>query len=204
MPPHSSGNAIASRADPALRPDRLAYEATLDASAAAQVSAVAWVFIVLAAFALLACAAESVVIAVMFPSGTRVLAQADHFGDFGRFVLGHLQPLLLALQLIFAITLVAAIGLLMRANWARRAFIGLMVFGIYWNVGGAILVWYFLYPAPDPGIAPQVAHAQLDVLRNLALTFDLLLSAASAALFGWIIKRLRSPRLRREFDGGRS
>ena len=168
-------------------------------AASALISAVAWIFIVLAGFAILVCAAEYIVVAKSFPFGTRWLVQGDQSGEFGLYILDHLQSLLSAMLLMFVITLGAAIGLLKRVNGARVVFVGLMLFGIFWNLAGGVLTYYFLPAASNSdGSGTQVAPS--DVLRHIVLTFNFLLSIASVALFSWIIHRLVSAEVRREFQ----
>jgi hypothetical protein len=167
------------------------------------VTGVAWIFIVLGVFAALVCLMQVIMIAVTFPQGVmpRIASQGDALvHEFARLIFNHVQLIFLSLLLVFAITVAAAVGLLKREKWARMVFIGLMGLGIAWNVASIVLVYYFL-PATSQVIndEPAALQAQFNILRNIAVVFSLATFGGFVGLFGWILKRLLSDELRREF-----
>jgi hypothetical protein len=163
------------------------------------VTFIAWMFILLAAFA-----CEWAVIQNATQSSWATLA-----GD--KASLPWLTSLLLrylhwvfscAIALSLA-TMVCAGGLLRRIEWARRVFIGLLMVAIGVDLGGLwlqqefmrLLVDSALRQATLPQQAAELFGGMATAARLLAGTVTLV---ASVALIG-IIRRLMSPSVRQEF-----
>jgi hypothetical protein len=116
------------------------------------------------------------------------------------FVIRHMRLGMLTFLALCAGTLAAAIGLLLRKNWARIAFIVLMALGIVWNVGG-VIVQYRVISALfrfHPGATNPVRPSWETVTTIMAI-FSSVIALGLAGLFAWLIKRLLSPDIRREF-----
>jgi hypothetical protein len=175
--------------DPSNPPDRSTF-----------VTAVAWVFIGLAGFATLIAVLQNIMIAVMFPADAmREFHEAKDAPAFFRYMPPP-QFFFGAFLAISAGTLVCAIGLLKRQNWARLIFIGIMVLGILWNVAGvAIPFLMFGLMPPMPEHAPSDFRDSFDVMWKVMTAFTILMAIAFIWLFGWIIKRLVSAEIKREF-----
>jgi hypothetical protein len=100
-------------------------------------------------------------------------------------------------------TLAAAVGLLLRLDWARRVFIGLLAFAIVANLLGLwlqhevvqSLVSSTLTRTPLPPQAADVFGGFVTAARVMAVGVTLLV----CALMGWVIRRLMSPAVRQEF-----
>ncbi|RDS83316.1 hypothetical protein [Dyella psychrodurans] len=102
--------------------------------------------------------------------------------------------------------LTASIGLLLRKEWARKLFIGLMAFGILYQIGGLFFQWWYMsavfdhFPMP-PNPKPDVEQ-MMQVMRgfmNVIRIFTMLMSVGISILLGWIIKKLVSAPIRQEF-----
>lgn len=102
--------------------------------------------------------------------------------------------------------LIASIGLLLRKEWARKLFIGLMAFGILYQIAGLFFQWWYMSavfdhfpmppnPKPDAAQMMQVMQGFMTVIR----IFSALMSIGITILFGWIIKKLISASIRQEF-----
>jgi hypothetical protein len=99
--------------------------------------------------------------------------------------------------------LVAAVGLLMRLEWARRVFIGLLLVAIAANLGSLWLQHEFvqslvdatLRQAPLPSTAVGVFGGFVAAARWLS---GLVTLFACGGLV-WVIRRLMSPKVRQEF-----
>jgi len=168
------------------------------------ITGIAWLFIVLGAFASVVCLMQIIMIGVTFPHGVmpRVASQGDALvRDFARLVFDHLQSIFLTLLLIFVGTIAAAVGVLKRQNWARIIFVGLMVLGIAWNVASILLVYYF-FPSMSDVMQdePAALQAQYHILRNISVVFSLAAFSGFLVLFGWILKRFTSDDIRCEFS----
>lgn len=166
------------------------------------VTVVAWIFIVLAGFSTLMSAAQNVMFAMIgfgeFPPPTG--AEAEQMPPFFRFMLQNMRLVMLSFLLLSAATLVSAIGLLRRRNWARLVFIAIMALGIAWNIAG-LAVQYTMFGVMNegpPGMSPEF-RADFDRMASTMLVVMTVFSLAFSALFAWIIKRLMSRAVREEF-----
>ena len=144
------------------------------------VTAVAWVFIVVSGLGTLVTALQNFIIhflaqqmSLIFQAG---LPQKTSW--FLIFVLNHIKLYFAVLLVIDVFTFVSSIGMLNRKNWARLAFVGLMILGIIWNL---------------PTLFSSLAALNANVLFELGLIL----------IFGWIGKRLLSATVVAEFSGER-
>ncbi len=119
---------------------------------------------------------------------------ASKIPPFHRFMLSHVQLLLPAMLVIFAVTLVRAIAFLKRKNWARIVFIVLMSLGIASSLGILLLL---------PGLSDEMKRGpsarQFEVTFSVVRVFTTAISLGLAVLFGWIIRKLLSRPIRAEF-----
>ncbi|HSI58182.1 MAG TPA: hypothetical protein VLA16_11540 [Ideonella sp.] len=113
-------------------------------------------------------------------------------------------PWVIGTGLIVSVALlVAAGGLLMRMEWARRAFIGLLVLAIAANLAGLWLQHEFvqslvastLRRTPLPLALAEVFGGFVTAARVMAG----LMTLFACALLAWMIRRLMSPVVRQEF-----
>jgi len=113
-------------------------------------------------------------------------------------------PWVLALATALSVLLMAsAVGLLLRLDWARRVFIGLVALAIAANLFGlwlqheAVQLWVqqTLGAITLPGPAAGVFGGLLTLAQVMAGVVTL----AAAALLAWVIGRLNSESVRQEF-----
>src|SRR5688572_8122774 len=100
------------------------------------VNIVAWSFIALAGVATLLSIVQNVWVRYLVAPGRlpRRFGPGDAVPDFIRLMVENRPVIFLSFLAISVATLVAAIGLLHRRNWARWLFIGIMGLGIALNV----------------------------------------------------------------------
>jgi hypothetical protein len=165
------------------------------------VTAVAWVFIVLAGFATLIAILQNIMIAVMFPA--EAMRETENVKDapaIARFMFSYPLVIFGAFLAVAATTLISAIGLLRRKNWARLIFIGMLSLGTLWNLGGLAVMFFTFSSMPQiPDHAPPNVRSDFDFMWNLMMGFSVVVALVFAGLFGWIIKRLVSLEIKREF-----
>lgn len=170
------------------------------------VSAIAWTFIALAGFATLIAALQNAVFMLMlsgdptFEKLTREAAASGHMPPFAVLMFANFRVLLAGFLAVSALTLAAAIGLLKRRNWARLAFITLMLLGVLWNLGGiwlAFSMWTWFPPLPDA--APAEFRVGFETMTKVITAVNIVVGVLLAGLFGWIAKRLASRDIRQEF-----
>jgi hypothetical protein len=171
------------------------------------VTATAWTFIVLAGCMTLMSLLQNVMLQVMLQTTGMRQAMAElhseNHAGMPLFAVNMftIMPWIFAANLILCIsTLIAAIGLLQRKEWARLMFVALMAIGIVWNVGGFVLQWYvFSGMRAAAGNTPAQFVAEFKAFTIGIVVVSFLFASTFSFLFGWIIKRLSDPSIRAEF-----
>ena len=171
------------------------------------VTVLAWIFIALSGFTTLISILQNIMIGILFRAPDHAFPTVDpatgkEFPWIFRFMFEHFQLFFLAFFVVSALTLAASIGLLRRKNWARLLFIALMGLGIAWNVAGVLMLFpmfSFFNEVADSAKQPGFTD-QFGLAWKVMAGVNLLFVAAFVWLFGWIIKRLASESIRREFD----
>jgi len=170
------------------------------------VTVVAWIFIVLAGFSTLIAILQNVMFAFVFPMHEMKLPEIDprtgkETPALLLFFFDHIQLLFVGFLAASAATFVAAVGLLKRKNWARLLFMALMALGIAWNAAGLLLLIPFhsmvsgaTMAANQPGLPRG-----FETMWTVMVVINTLIVAGFIWLFAWIIKRLASEPVRREF-----
>jgi hypothetical protein len=166
------------------------------------VSITAWVFIVLGAAASALALIQGAATAALLP-GFALGFDGRPLQGLAGLLAAHV-PWVAGIALALSIaTLAAAVGLLLRLEWARRAFIVVVVLAIVANLAGLWLqqellqglIEHTLSRAPLPREAAGVFGGFATAARAAALT----LSVFTCLLLAWIIGRLNAPSVRQEF-----
>lgn len=164
------------------------------------VTTLAWISIVLAGFATATTLLQAMVVWTMMPAGPLLHSEALPVPPVLVFVSAHLRWIVAVMLAVSALTLVSAIGLLQRREWARVLFIVMLAVGIAWSLGvlglQVSMVSTVMTPLPD---TPLEAHDHFVRMAHLSFGFALLLALGLSALLGWLIVRLGSDRVRAEF-----
>jgi hypothetical protein len=164
------------------------------------VTVTAWVFIVLGALASVSALVQNALVASLAPASDAHLPALPLLTSL---LLGYL-PWVVGTGLVMSLaTLASAIGLLLRLDWARRAFIGLLAVAIVANLLGLWLqhevvqsvVANTLSGAPLPAQAIGVFGGFVTAARVMAV----LVTLGACSMLAWIIRRLMSPAVRQEF-----
>ena len=166
------------------------------------VTVLAWIFIAFAGFATFIALMQNVMINLMFPLDdiqARASMDAAKMPAFFAFAMDHIRWIFLTFLLVSATTLLAAIGLLRRWNWARLVFIAILGLGIVWNIGGIALQHVMMSSMPMPPNAPEDFADGFDVMAKIIVVFSALMAIGFSVLYGWLIRRLFSPAIRAEF-----
>ena len=79
-------------------------------------------------------------------------------------------------------------------------FVGILMLGVLWNLAGAVIP-YFMFSSfpPIPEGVPGEFRDNFELIAKIMMGFMVVMAIAFAALFGWIVKRLLSDDIRREF-----
>jgi len=184
-------------------------ESRLPADRSDFVTVLAWIFIGLGGLSTLMSVAQYIMFNFMMSIGQMqdamngATTRAD-LPPTAEFMFGHFRQLIGAFFLLSLITLIASFGLLRRWNWARLVFICLMALGIVWNLAGLVLqrvvMSSMLSTMPMlPPNAPPDFRAQFESMMTGMQILAGIFALGFSILFGWIIKRLMSTEIRREF-----
>jgi hypothetical protein len=166
------------------------------------VTLTAWAAIVLAAAACAFGAIQQASLASWAPV-LDMAVQSEPMSGMSGTLLGYL-PWVTGAGLIVAVALlVAAVGLLMRYEWARRAFIGLVVVAIAANLASLWLQHEFVQSLVDATMRDTpLPIGALGVFGGFATAAQVLsgvITLVACGLLGWVIRRLMSPKVRQEF-----
>ena len=169
------------------------------------VTVLAWLFIGMAGFATLISVLQNLMLQWLFLPAMRMQAMPPlppGLPEPMQWMFGHMAWFFRAFLLVAATTLVAAIGLLRRHEWARRLFIALMGLAIAYQLFGLAWQWWFMGSMDAfmraPGM-PADMDAFMHGFMRVAQVFGTLVALALCVLFGWIIRRLCSAPVRAEF-----
>jgi hypothetical protein len=177
------------------------------------VTVVAWVFIVLSGFGTFITALQNVMIRSMpFEQLDSVLQDstaASQFPGPTKFLFAHFQTLFMVAFFVSLLMFISSLGLLRRRNWARLVFMGLLVLSIVYMLGGLFIQQSFMssFDQSFRNAAPSDSafQAHTDQFRSMFAVmriFMFVFSIGIAGLFGWIVLKLASPRIRAEFISG--
>lgn len=166
------------------------------------VTTTAWVFIVLAALGSVVALLQNAEVASLMP-GWQAAHGQQPLPLLTGLLFGYLPWVVGASLVLSVATLASAIGLLLRLEWARRTFIGLLVVAIVMNVLGLWLQQEVVQSVVDRTLAHVAMPAQaLDVFGGFvtaARVMAVLVTLIGCALLAWVIRRLSSPAVRQEF-----
>lgn len=114
------------------------------------------------------------------------------------FMTAHFQTFFFAFLIVSVLMLASSIGLLKRKNWARLLFVGLMILGIVWHLGGLVLqLTIFSFMQENFADVPGAPNMKPFII-GIAIV-SVVFAATFSGLFGWIAKRLLSSAVAAEF-----
>jgi hypothetical protein len=166
------------------------------------VTATAWVFIILAGLASASALVQNAAVASLMP-GLHLATERNPLPLLTGLLVGYLPWVVGAGLVISLATLASAVGLLMRLDWARRSFIGLLVVAIMANLLGLWLQQEVVQSVVSNTLSSVAIPAQaLGVFGGFvtaARVMAVLMTLVGCGLLGWIIRRLMSAGVRQEF-----
>jgi len=166
------------------------------------VTITAWVFIVLALLASASAVVQTAVVSSLPGQIALSGAPLPQPGLTG-WLLAYLPWVVGTGLVVSAATLVAAGGLLLRLEWARRIFIALLLVAIAANLGGLWLQQEVMLSLVDAtlqrsALPPQVAGV-FSGFVVAARSMAVLVTLIGCAGLGWTAWRLTQPLIRQEF-----
>jgi hypothetical protein len=115
------------------------------------------------------------------------------------FIFDHLKMISLALFAFSVFSAISSHALLKRRDWARIAFIAMLALSIVANIVGVI----YSVVSPEMRLSakglPAEANAQIESILRIATGVNAILIIGLSIAMAWMIKRLMSEPIRREF-----
>jgi hypothetical protein len=163
------------------------------------VTATAWLFILLGVVASLSALVQNAMLASLLPA----LSSSPTASGLMGLMLNYM-PWVVGTGLVMSLaTLASAIGLLLRLDWARRTFIGLLVVAIVANLLGLWLQQEMMQSVVSRTLGsvalPPQALGVFGGFVTAARVLAVVVTLGACGLLGWIIRRLMSAGVRREF-----
>jgi hypothetical protein len=159
------------------------------------VTSIAWLFILLGMVTSLSALVQNAMLDSLLP----VPARAGLVG----LLMDHLPWVTGAGLGLSLATLASAIGLLLRLDWARRVFIGLIAFAIVANLLGIYLQQEMIQSVASTTLSsaalPPHALGVFGGFVTAARVMAVVVTLGACGLLAWIIRRLMSAGVRREF-----
>jgi uncharacterized membrane protein len=166
------------------------------------VTATAWVFIILAALTSVSALVQNAAVASLMP-GLQFTPDQSSLPMLTGLLVGYLPWVVGAGLVLSLATLASAIGLLLRLDWARRTFIGLLIVAIFANLLGLWLQQELLQSVVNSTLSgvsiPARALGVFGGFVTAARVMAVLMTLVGCFLLGWIIRRLMSAAVRQEF-----
>jgi hypothetical protein len=166
------------------------------------VTLTAWVFLGLAGLASLSALLQNALLASWMP-GLQGLGALQPLPLLTGLMIGYLPWVVGAGLAVSLATMVSTVGLLLRLDWARRCFIGLLALAIAANLLGLWLQHEVVQSVVEATLArsplPPAAAGVFGGFVTAARLMAVLVTLAACGLLGWIIRRLMSPAVRQEF-----
>jgi hypothetical protein len=163
------------------------------------VTATAWLFILLGVVASLSALVQNAMLASLLPT----LSSSPTVSGLMGLMLDYM-PWVVGTSLVMSLaTLASAIGLLLRLDWARRTFIVLLAMAIVANLLGLWLQQEMMQSVVSRTLGsvalPPQALGVFGGFVTAARVMAVVVTLGACGLLGWIIRRLMSAGVRREF-----
>jgi hypothetical protein len=168
------------------------------------VTILAWIFIVLTAFATFISILQNIMIGWFFPlekvqQGFSQPDAKEHLPVFMTFMSSHIRIIFISFLALSSTGFASSIGLLKRRNWARIVISILLFLGILLNVVGVFLQQIMLSSIPKIPQQYKSQMLQFESMMEVIKIFTIVTAISLSILFVWIIKKLNKPAIRAEF-----
>lgn len=165
------------------------------------VTVLAWIFIVGAGFASLVSAMQVILVSTMF-SGDEFQSIPDDAPAMAKFMSQYFHLFIYGFCALAIFTLISAIALLKRKNWARLAFIAILAFGVLWQIGGLFMQLAMFSDFPSLPEGPE--FEEFERTTTIIRWFSFAIALATSGLFVWIIRKLTTQPIIGEFTLNKS
>jgi hypothetical protein len=169
------------------------------------VSVLAWLFIVGSGGVVFVSVLQAAMFFLVIPAESlqapaRISEEFRRMPGAVRYMFEHPLLFFVLFWTLAVTTLIAAIGLLQRRNWARVTFIGLMAVSIIWNLGSLWLQQSMVASFPVPANAPPQFADEFATMALVMKVGTAIFAIGISVLCAWIAKKLASSTIRAEFN----
>ena len=165
------------------------------------ITGLAWSFIVLAGFSVLIAILQYVMLSLL-PMDEIFTAMKAEQGvpPVLYFLFEHFRAIAAVIFIFSVVAIVASVGLLMRRNWARLLFLAMMIVIIVSHLGGLLMPFYISTWLPSvPQDMPAEFGNFFDMMMKVSMVFGALVTLITIGFCAWVMKRLMSEEIRKEF-----
>jgi hypothetical protein len=162
------------------------------------VTVFAWLMIVFNGFGLFISLMQNIMFATFFKMDefkSEFENPSDFPDGFPTFIFKNFQYIIPLMGILILFALIASIGLLKRKNWARISFLFLLGFGILYMIAGTILQIMVFGSAFNATEIPS----EFSFFSTFFIIFMAIITLGFIFLFGWLIYRLSSQKIKEEF-----
>lgn len=164
------------------------------------VTVLAWIFIALAGFATFISVFQNIMIWTLFPveeMNKAFESSPEQMPFFFKFMFANIRLFFFGFLVVSGTTLISAIGMLKRKNWGRLIFIFVMGLGIIYNMSALIFLNAMLTTMSD--FSNTDIDTPIFIMMTIMKIVTFVFVIAFSYLFGWLIYKLKSPKIRSEF-----
>lgn len=158
-----------------------------------------WALLIFSGLGLFLSIIQNVIINVTIPVKEieNLLKMDSNFSNgFPKFLFYNFQLFFLSIGAILSLTLISAIGLTKRKEWARKLLIGLLCLGLFYLVGITVFQWFTLNSLIGLwGNSPK----NFLFIFNIMKIFSLIMVLGFGILFCWLIIKFASEKVKAEF-----
>ena len=165
------------------------------------VTVLAWIFIVGAGFSSFILVMQVIMVSTMF-SGEEFQSVPEDAPAFAKFMQQNIHLFVYGFCAVTIFTFISSIGLLKRKNWARLAFISILILGVLWQVGS--LAMQFTVFSEFPERPSGEGFEDFERMSNIIRWFSFAMAVALSGLFLWLIKKLATQPIVGEFTLNKS
>ena len=151
------------------------------------VTVLAWIFIIGTGFAASVSIMQVLMVSTMF-NGEEFPSIPEDAPAFAKFMSQYFHLFVYGFCALTLFTFVSSVALLKRKNWARLAFIVILTFGVFWQIGG-IVMQFFMF-SEFPPLPDSEGFEDFERISNIIRWFSFAMAVGISALFVWLIKRL--------------
>jgi len=161
----------------------------------------AWISIVFSGFGVLIGILQNVMMQTVMKDANfeQAIGQNENLPPLAKLMFENFELLVMGTLLLTIVLFIASMGLLKRKNWARIFFIVFLMVGIIWTVVGGVMQFSLMDSMMTTNTLPQDVPPEFQNMQNTMKIVMGVITVAMLGLYAYLIKRLRSDEIKKEF-----